>query len=89
MRLEDLKGDVDTCFDEQLSERLRAKFEAKYAHEDLRGLFTKTTVTELKSKKLHAEGEVFTREISFEEPEVKTESACSKDILSGAERGTA
>ena len=89
MRLENLKGDVDTCFDEQLSERLRSKFEAKYAHEDLRGLFTKTTVTELKSKKLHEEGEVFTREISYEEPEVKNDSPSSKDVLSGAERGTA
>ncbi|SFC39984.1 helicase-exonuclease AddAB subunit AddA [Butyrivibrio sp. YAB3001] len=46
-------------FDDELAGRLRAKFESKYAYDYLKGLFTKTTVTELKKHKLEEAGEVF------------------------------
>ena len=89
IRLENLKGDFRDFFNSELSERLKAKFEAVYAHEDLKGLFTKTTVTELKSKKLHEEAEKFTREVDFCIHEEKEAPSASEGSLSGAERGTA
>ena len=45
--------------DAELAGRLTAKFESVYAYENLKGLFTKTTVTELKKHKLEEMGEVF------------------------------
>ncbi len=69
-----------------LSDKLKEKFSARYAFDDLKGLFTKTTVTELKKHVLEQEGEVFTKDISKEEAPVY-EPVEGK--LSGAERGTA
>ena len=43
--------------DEELLESLKAKFFAKYPHADLKGLFTKTTVSELKKKAMVDEDE--------------------------------
>ncbi len=42
-----------------LASRLKEKFDAQYPYEYLKGLFTKTTVTELKKHKLEEMGEVF------------------------------
>ncbi len=41
---EKLSEDIDS----KMYDRLKLKFSARYAHEDLKGLFTKTTVSELK-----------------------------------------
>nr|WP_297707657.1 helicase-exonuclease AddAB subunit AddA [uncultured Butyrivibrio sp.] len=51
--------DLMADFDDEGAKRLKAKFESKYAYENLKGLFTKTTVTELKKHMLQEKGEVF------------------------------
>ena len=89
IRLEKLQEDSREFFDKELSDRLKEKFEAKYAHEDLKGLFTKTTVTELKSKKLHEEAEVFTKEVDYDLAKEKVADESAGSGLFGAERGTA
>ncbi|MBE5831867.1 MAG: helicase-exonuclease AddAB subunit AddA [Butyrivibrio sp.] len=59
--------DNTISFDNDLADRLVAKFESKYAYESLKGLFTKTTVTELKKHKLEEMGEDFnTSEMEFD-----------------------
>ncbi len=84
-------------FDSELADRLTAKFESKYAFEALKGLFTKTTVTELKKHKLEEMGEDFsTCDMEFG-AEYEDEAADGNDAgekedkkkLTGAERGTA
>ncbi|SCY42154.1 helicase-exonuclease AddAB subunit AddA [Butyrivibrio sp. INlla14] len=52
-------------FDEEIADRLKVKFESKYAFENLKGLFTKTTVTELKKHKLEEMGEAFANVATF------------------------
>ena len=52
-------------FDEELAGRLLAKFESRYAYENLKGLFTKTTVTELKKHMLEEQGEVFDKPADY------------------------
>lgn len=86
IRRAELESDADLEFDKDLSDRLKEKFSARYAFENLKGLFTKTTVTELKKHMLEQEGEVFTKDISQENAPVY-ETVEGK--LSGAERGTA
>lgn len=86
IRRAELEADADLEFDKDLSDKLKEKFSARYAFDDLKGLFTKTTVTELKKHVLEQEGEVFTKDISKEEASVY-EPVEGK--LSGAERGTA
>ena len=69
--------------DEKLLESLKAKFFAKYPHADLKGLFTKTTVSELKKKAMVDEDEFGVVPAPYaadEEP---------KGTLTGAERGSA
>ena len=69
--------------DEELLESLKAKFFAKYPHADLKGLFTKTTVSELKKKAMVDEDEFGVVPAPYaadEEP---------KGTLTGAERGSA
>ena len=69
--------------DEELLESLKAKFFAKYPHADLKGLFTKTTVSELKKKAMVDEDEFGVIPAPYatdEEP---------KGTLTGAERGSA
>ena len=96
--------DNTISFDKELAGRLTAKFESKYAYESLKGLFTKTTVTELKKHMREEMGETFTTsELEFEaeyEEGAETDSFAgdSEEIpeknmpvkkLTGAERGTA
>jgi ATP-dependent helicase/nuclease subunit A len=52
LRGEDLIRNLETDYDKDLFERLRARFTAIYPHENLRGLFTKTTVSELKKARI-------------------------------------
>ncbi|WP_022769738.1 helicase-exonuclease AddAB subunit AddA [Butyrivibrio sp. NC2007] len=69
--------------DEELLESLKAKFFAKYPHAYLKGLFTKTTVSELKKKAMVDEDEFGVVPAPYaadEEP---------KGTLTGAERGSA
>jgi len=78
---------ADTELEEQLVKRLGAE----YSHPELTGLFTKTTVTELKKKMLEEAGEFDAHEASFagEREEQGDKESASKDRLTGAERGTA
>jgi ATP-dependent helicase/nuclease subunit A len=48
LRLEELKSAVLAAPEGDLYKRLTERFTAKYPHENLKGLFTKTTVSELK-----------------------------------------
>jgi ATP-dependent helicase/nuclease subunit A len=69
--------------DEKLLESLKEKFFARYPHADLKGLFTKTTVSELKKKAMVDEDEfgvVSAPYAAEEEP---------RGTLTGAERGSA
>ncbi|MCR5558640.1 MAG: helicase-exonuclease AddAB subunit AddA [Butyrivibrio sp.] len=85
-------------FDKDLADRLTAKFESKYAYESLKGLFTKTTVTELKKHMLEEMGEAFDKPMEFD-AEYEGEGDGNIDggepvsgsvkKLTGAERGTA
>jgi ATP-dependent helicase/nuclease subunit A len=86
IRLEELEADLEKDFDSELSDRLRAKFDARYPHENLKGLFTKTTVTELKKQCLEQEGEVFSQVVDYGHSE---DDKNGKPKLGGAERGTA
>ncbi|MBQ9591066.1 MAG: helicase-exonuclease AddAB subunit AddA [Butyrivibrio sp.] len=80
-----LRGGIS--FDEELAGRLLAKFESKYAYECLKGLFTKTTVTELKKHMLEEAGEVFTSSAEFTLEDAGDND--NKKHITGAERGTA
>ena len=94
IRQVNLDTETDHGYDKELLSRLKEKFEAKYAHEELKGLFTKTTVTELKHHVLEEMGETFTR-VKFEDPDregvldIISEIRQGTGTLSGAERGTA
>ncbi len=72
-------------WEEELCQRLRTKFSARYAHENLKGLFTKTSVSELKKKSYVEEAEVSVHEAPF----VQADSSVRSHGLTGAERGTA
>jgi ATP-dependent helicase/nuclease subunit A len=77
-------------YDEQLLEKLKTRLFAKYSHEDLKGLFTKTTVSELKKKVLIEENEFGAKHEAFEvEKEQEKESKTRGGELTGADRGTA
>ena len=78
MRREELE--MGGSVDDKLLERLKEKFFAKYPHADLKGLFTKTTVSELKKKAMVDEGEFGTTTASY---------AQEQGTLTGAERGSA
>ncbi|WP_022777750.1 helicase-exonuclease AddAB subunit AddA [Butyrivibrio sp. AE3009] len=65
LRKEELKRGVLEGFDQELAQRLKDKFESRYAFENLKGLYTKTTVTELKKHLLEEMGEVFGTEAEF------------------------
>ena len=60
-------SDAVKAYSGEEAERLREKFEAKYPFEYLKGLFTKTTVTELKKHMLEEMGEVFTHSADYAE----------------------
>ena len=93
--------DGDISFDKDIAERLKIKFESKYAFEHLKGLFTKTTVTELKKHKLEEMGENFANVAPYAEEDAleldfaeitgqeKSERPAKVEKLTGAERGTA
>ena len=99
-RKQELLGE-SIAADEDLCKRLLIRFESKYAYENLKGLFTKTTVTELKKHMLEEMGETFDRQedygAEYEEEAEKEEKdqavgeGPEKRIkkLTGAERGTA
>ncbi len=84
--------DLTTFYDKELAKRLEDKLDAGYGHDYLKGLFTKTTVTELKKHILEEMGEHFAREedygAEYEEEREATVNA-SLSLLTGAERGTA
>ncbi|MCR5155970.1 MAG: helicase-exonuclease AddAB subunit AddA [Butyrivibrio sp.] len=78
--------------DTELEKQLKERLSAKYSHPELTGLFTKTTVTELKKKMLEEAGEFDAHEASFAVDTEETEdkkSVSSQKPLTGAERGTA
>ncbi len=90
--------------DNELLTKIRERFGAVYRFDALKGLFTKTTVSELKHAAMADEGEVFTKPAEYAEyPEEVVEDAAAgqdapgEDIrsakdptqLTGAERGTA
>ncbi|MBR4669013.1 MAG: helicase-exonuclease AddAB subunit AddA [Butyrivibrio sp.] len=97
------RDDITAYYDKELAERLEAKLSAKYGHEYLKGLFTKTTVTELKKHILEETGEHFTAEADYtKEGEAEyvefsagaeagavTGTGAASVGLTGAERGTA
>jgi ATP-dependent helicase/nuclease subunit A len=91
LREEELLKELDESSDNDLYERLMSRFNAKYAHENLKGLFTKTTVSDLKKAELERVMSVSDNEDEdieeswFEE----SETVRPKGRLSGAERGTA
>ncbi|WP_024867195.1 helicase-exonuclease AddAB subunit AddA [Butyrivibrio sp. FCS014] len=77
---------------DELEKQLKERLSAKYSHPELTGLFTKTTVTELKKKMLEETGEFDAHEASFAQDMEETgdeDSASSGGQLTGAERGTA
>lgn len=80
-------SDAVKAYSGEEAERLREKFEAKYPFEYLKGLFTKTTVTELKKHMLEEMGEVFTHSADYAEERNDDIEHIKK--LTGAERGTA
>ncbi len=92
IRKQELESNV-IAIDAELADRLTAKFESRYAYENLKGLFTKTTVTELKKHKLEEMGETFDKPVDYEaEYEEKTDASPEgkpSKKLTGAERGTA
>ncbi len=82
--------------DEELMERLKEKFSAGYSHPGLKGLFTKTSVSELKKKSYQEETEVSVETADYARPEVLADGEADaekndghKVHLRGAERGTA
>ncbi len=97
LKMEELAGQVreelrlrefaEAEADPAIKAELEGRFTAEYGHLDLKGLYTKTTVTELKKKLLEQEGEFSSQEAPFakEIPEKPEESKG----LTGAERGTA
>ena len=52
-------GMYESLADSEMLSRIKEKFSRSYSHEELKGLYTKTTVTELKKKKLEEQEEVF------------------------------
>ena len=103
-RQKELEIGVESGFDAELAKRLKEKFDSKYAFENLKGLYTKTTVTELKKHLLEEMGEVFGKEAEFAQdtaseeekqtPEMQADSGTERHAaplkrLSGADRGTA
>jgi ATP-dependent helicase/nuclease subunit A len=82
------------ALDEELLKRIQEKFDTQYRYDSLRGLFTKTTVSELKHARMIEEGEVFTAPADFARDEEKEIQRAKEDFskttaLTGAERGTA
>lgn len=75
-------------YDEELGERLIARFTSKYAYENLKGLFTKTSVSELK-KKAYEEEEISETKAAFV---VEAEAAVDegmRDLTEGKENCSA
>lgn len=98
LRREELERGIETGFDPELLRKIKEKFESRYAFENLKGLYTKTTVTELKKHRLEEMGEVFGSEPEYVEAAEKEEhtgqesgSTAESGIqrLTGADRGTA
>jgi len=56
---------IETYFDKELAKKLEARLDATYGYEHLKGLYTKTTVTELKKHILEESGEHFTKEEDY------------------------
>ncbi|MBQ3797957.1 MAG: helicase-exonuclease AddAB subunit AddA [Butyrivibrio sp.] len=92
LRRQELESDI-ISIDKDLADRLTAKFESRYAYESLKGLFTKTTVTELKKHKLEEMGETFDKPADYgaeyEDAPIENPAGKSAKKLTGAERGTA
>ena len=85
LRKENLRSMImGDCIDSELLSRIRDKFSAVYSFDSLKGLFTKTSVSELKHASMIEEGEVFAGTA-----DISNLSGSSSEPLSGAERGTA
>ena len=104
IRKEDLESETLLAEqDDELYKELRERFSFEYPFLRLKGLFTKTTVSELKKAHMQEEGEVFETQAPFVEEvekELSKETADSSfgtgkeggeraATLSGADRGTA
>ena len=98
LRREELKraimnlDDDPELVDSDMENRLKVKFSSGYTYEYLKGLYTKTTVTELKKHLLEEMGETFGHDAAFvenAEKEAGKPSASETAGLTGAERGTA
>lgn len=83
LRKQELERGIETGYDKELAQRLKEKFESKYAFENLKGLYTKTTVTELKKHMLEEMGEVFGKEADFVE-EASYEPSEQEEALEAA-----
>jgi len=81
------KADIDETLDEQLKE----KFSFNYSHDNLSGLYTKTTVTELKKALLEekTEGSAHMFESSSNDEAYVPSFIQKKAPMWGAQRGTA
>ena len=78
-------GDKEVLYDAELSKRLMDKFSFEYPHEALKGLFTKTSVSELKKKSYHEESEISVTEPDYgadygQEELIETASAFDSGI---------
>ena len=85
---------IGAYYDKDLAKKLEDKMDARYGFEHLKGLYTKTTVTELKKHILEETGEHFTKEEDYgaeydDGRGAVNESGGRSDGLAGAERGTA
>lgn len=90
IRQNELENNIGAYYDEGLAERLKERFSFEYPHKQLNGLFTKTTVSELKKHALEEQGEVFTKEDSFDKESIHNKPLYEgAGYLQGAERGTA
>ena len=56
---------IEAYYDKEFAEKLEKKLDSKYGFEHLKGLYTKTTVTELKKHILEESGEHFTKEEEY------------------------
>ncbi len=83
-------------YDKDLYEKLKARFYAPYRYNALKGLFTKTTVSELKKKAMAEAEEISVKPAPYADddapaiPETDSgDKTAQKEALTGAERGTA
>ncbi len=95
VRKDELKSAIlDMDVDEELLKGMKERFSARYGHESLKGLFTKTTVSELKMAHMIEEGEVFGDSAGFvkeaeADAQAETGMGVAADAGDGADSGVA